>query len=181
MKTFMIGDSQTKRLINNFYGKNPLIRDWALSGAKAEDVFRLVYENVKSGDKPDKSTDVCTIWVGTNDVLKYGTLEEFKSWTKKLITYCKKMFKRIFLVLLPPILQPRPNNINQCCMNDISKYLTSFSSQELIRIVSLTSISDVDLFEEHIGHKRRVDCLTKTCLRGKCFWCNWALRSTSSN
>lgn len=158
---FFIGDSQPNRMLNCELFHMHEVHNWTEPGAETRQVLELVRKRVQKSEIKFRNDSIGIIWVGTNDVL-HNTDGDFNDNFKRLVTYVKRLFTKIILIQIPPILA-QPSKTEK--IQTMNKYISSFQNSDKIRILDLFQFvfKDgeilVEFFEENMGQgtRRRTD------------------------
>lgn len=158
-KLFIIGDLQTRCMLDKNLLDDFNVEDLAISGATTTSILPDVINVLKKCGRSFKSY-VGIVWLGTNDVLTED-VKGFKINYRDIVRICSKKFDRVILVELPPI--PRAsalfNSVREC-----NSYIESFQTHK-IKVAKINhlffSVSpptpnsvSLEYFEEFMGHAR---------------------------
>uniref|UniRef100_A0A8D8VFX5 SGNH hydrolase-type esterase domain-containing protein n=1 Tax=Cacopsylla melanoneura TaxID=428564 RepID=A0A8D8VFX5_9HEMI len=154
-----VGDSQSKRMLEQdvFHGYS--FTDWTKPGATTEQILEHVRKECQRGNKAPKNS-LGIVWIGTNDVLQHKQYVFPGNFTK-LVKFLKKVFKKMIFLLLPPLLR-YPDPQTMVIIQRINKKIQSYQ-RDNVRILDLFAFCYRDgvirakYYEEVMGWNNRVD------------------------
>uniref|UniRef100_A0A8D9A2M4 Uncharacterized protein n=1 Tax=Cacopsylla melanoneura TaxID=428564 RepID=A0A8D9A2M4_9HEMI len=164
-RVYFIGDSQINILVKTNLFREYDVVNWAFPGKRTdeilEEVRNKIQERTKRGVRVEENA-IVVIWVGTNDVLQ-GKCEPFIIYFRKSMKLFRRLFRRILLVTLPPILKPPHKTPCKESVIRMNKCIASFNNSN--KKVNIRSINPsqiclkldgsvrLELYEQKIGNK----------------------------